>query len=221
MPSNRKSDHKMGMRLPSSGEFVGTEQLGTKSDLLTRVQQVYDAWRTSRMNVIYYSKRLATAKKWHQAIDTICILGTSGAITSLAIWHAAPGTILLAMLIGAATILNALKRKLNCTGTIKRYRKLRSEYNVIFNKLSRITEQIQIERAISTDISSILDRMDRLSVDDDLFPDLEWLRTLQDEVEIEIPANRLWWPSSIQESNGGEYAPSTFLCSNEFGRVLP
>ncbi len=164
---------------------------------------INDAYRRTRMNVMYYGRRLATAQRWAARIDMAIAIGTSATIASLAVVHTPYGRVAFGVIVTAAAVLGAVKPAMKLPDKIARYGKLWAGYNAAYTALERATRDMRAHGAIRPEVresaSAAIDGYLVLASEEDPDPDVKLLKTCDDAVRIEIPKDRLWWPSDDEE----------------------
>src|SRR5687767_13862549 len=109
-----------------------------KPDLRTQVEEVYDHYRTARLNVKYYGRRLVKLQRRNFFLEAAIAVGTSATVGSLAIWETDYGKVVIGIIATISAVLGVLKPLLNLSKQIERVSKQWAEHSLIFNQLRRI-----------------------------------------------------------------------------------
>lgn len=104
---------------------------------------IYDLWRTARLNTKYYSHQLQVCIFWNGFFDVIsAITAPSGGVAALFFWNTAVGAVLWKILISIAAVSSILKPIFGFTDKIMKmetvlsgYRLLEHDTGLIINKL--------------------------------------------------------------------------------------
>jgi hypothetical protein len=163
------------------------------------VENLYDLFRESRLNVKYYGKELARYQWWNVRIEVAAAIASSTTLLSLPLFSGSVGGKILTGLLGVvAAVLGVLKPVLNFSKRIERLSKLWAGYLSVFVSAQSIVRRVQLTRSVDSiqqdEIRSIHDKMDALCVEDDPCPKPKDLDRLQEEVENQYPLEEFWWP---------------------------
>jgi hypothetical protein len=169
-------------------------------DIMTaKATLVYDLHRTALLNQKYYGQRLARYKRWNLVFEITLALSGSGFLASLALFQGAAESRLWQGLVAVAAILVILKPLLGLAGNIDKYSRLFTVYSELFYELGYISSEIKIAQAYTGEVDRLhrraRARFDSMAREDDPQPSRKFLRRLQQEVNAQLPADRMWVPS--------------------------
>ena len=97
-----------------------------------RLVVIYDQYRTSRFNQLYYGKRLERYKCLSVACEIALIVGTSGTIGAWAVFKQGVGSYAWSFIAGIATIVAVLQPVLKLKEKIEHYSKLYTGHSTVF-----------------------------------------------------------------------------------------
>lgn len=190
-----------------------TETQKPAADQFDLACEVNDAYRRMQMNVKYYGRRLDAYERYNRWVEVVVAVGTSGSVASLGVWGTTWGKVLFGILLATASILSVAKPIWNLSGTISRLSKLWSSYNDLANALERVVRDMLVNHRLRPElletVAVALDTHATLASAEDPAPDAELLRTVFDEVNRELPMDRLWWPADPSSTASGELAAGT------------
>lgn len=164
-------------------------------DLATEINDLY---RRCRLNVKYYGANLDKQRKINLAVETVIAVGTSGAVASASlssgIGHAA---FYFFGIIAAA--LTASKPAWDLPSKIGRYQSLKSTYALLHARIERIARDVRLNENLTdgnaNEYNRIAEDFDAAELGDDAHPERKLLEKMLQEVNAELPTNRLFWPS--------------------------
>ncbi|HYN82292.1 MAG TPA: hypothetical protein VES88_12375 [Gemmatimonadaceae bacterium] len=165
------------------------------------VWDVYDLYRTARLNVKYYSCRVSTLQRQNFWIEFVLAATAAGsAIAGLTFWSAGVGRIIWQMLMIIAAVLAVAKPLLKLTDRIQTLAELVGKYRAVEYDLKKIEVAIRQRRKFEPDLREMfvatLDRMAEIAKEKNgEFRVREKLRKkCRLEVEKELPASRFFIP---------------------------
>lgn len=166
------------------------------------VWDVYDLQRTARLNVKFYSHRLAHIERsnfWFELI--LAITAPSSAIAGLFFWELEYGQLAWKLLLVLASIIAILKPLLKLTDKIKKYEESLTGYRMLEHDLSAIATQIKQKEAytpaLQKEFNKAFDRKGKLSQSEAERSEHKHKKLrekLQSEVCIEMPADLFYIP---------------------------
>lgn len=111
------------------------------------VWDVYDAYRDSKLWVLYYSEKLDRHKRLNSFIEIILAITTSSsAVAALWLWDTALGREIWKYVLAASAILAIIKPIIKLTEKVQRYEEVLSGYRGLENDLKIIIIQIKQSR---------------------------------------------------------------------------
>ena len=167
-------------------------------NLRASLQQIYDLYRTSLLNVKYYGYKLTVTNRCNAAADIVVVVGsaTSG-VSGWAIWSWGYGQDVWLAIAAFATLLAALKPVLQINKKIEMYGKLYGGHRANYLAVQALVERVQAERAFTPGLQAgyraIYGRYTDLARDDEPNPSRRLITRFQSEVNVQIPAATLWW----------------------------
>ena len=171
--------------------------------LTEEVIAVYDQYRMALLNLKYYGAKLAKTRNHNFWLEFILAVAASGVVGSWAIWQdKALGSMVWAGFAGFTTLLAIAKPLLQLGSEIERVTRLFVSYGEITAELERLVEEIRIEQAFTPEMAlryrHQVGRFGHLEHLDDPNPKRATLEQFQDEVEKQVPDERLWVPQQVQ-----------------------
>lgn len=164
------------------------------------VWNVYDELRTARLNVYYYRRKLAVARRASMVQELVIAISSSAGVATAWVFTTTPGTIVWKML-GTMAALVAVYRTV--ARPTERVRKLEScvagwtQLEISLDQLRRrVHEDGRYDRAASGEMDKIADRK-RLVValEDDDELDEELRRQCFERINQELPLERFYVPA--------------------------
>lgn len=125
-------------------------------DLYAVLEEVYDGYRTSRLNVLYYGRRLASLQRLNTSMEIAIALGTSGSFAALAFWKTQWGKVVFGGLTALSAFLSVIKPVLNLSKKIERVSKLWTGYNIASNNLRRVVADVRAYHDVRPEMMPIL-----------------------------------------------------------------
>ncbi len=110
------------------------------------VWDIYDEYRTARLNVKINEYQLANYKRWNFWIEFILALTASSSVASFWFWQNATGQIVWKYLLVITAILAVLKPMLNLSGKIQKFSEILTDFKSLehdFHKLTILINQQQ------------------------------------------------------------------------------
>jgi len=169
--------------------------------LRNQLREVYNLYRTVRLNCKYYGHRLELYKKINLALECTLAITTSSTIGAWAMWKTGPGVYVWAIIAGVSAILAVMKPILHLPKEIERYSKLWAGYNSLNYDLQHIVSQISVVHTFTEEMEKLLldahKRTRELVPSDDPKPTRKLALKYHHEVNKEIPPETLWMPLKI------------------------
>jgi len=156
---------------------------------------VYDEYRTTRLNVKYYSSKLARARKVNLGIEIIIALSSSSAVAATWLVSTAPGERAWALLGSLAAVLAVYRVTAKTSDRLQALEQRVTSYRALEFDLQGIVREIArhgtYDAALESRFDSILDRRKNLALSyNDPPPDERLLRRCFEQVKRELPADR-------------------------------
>jgi hypothetical protein len=110
------------------------------------VWDVYDQFRTARLNELYYGRRLLSYERfnfWSEVV--VAVTSSSSAIAGFAFWSSEAGNPAWKAMLALAAVVTVMKPLLNLTKRIRSYEELFSGYRLQFHDLKDL--RIDISQA--------------------------------------------------------------------------
>jgi hypothetical protein len=167
---------------------------------------VYDLYRTARLNVKYFCGRLAKLQRLNFWIEfTLAATASSSAIAAFTLWQTRFGGKIWQTLGAIAAILAILKPLLNLTEKIRKLEEVITGYRVLEHDLKKIEASINQRKTYDKELSdrflSALDRMDQLIVKySEPTEDKKLKARCQDEVLRELPVDHFYIPGGSSDA---------------------
>lgn len=164
------------------------------------VWDVYDQLRTSRLNVKYYSCRVAALQRQNFWVEIILAATASGsAVAGLTLWNTPGGRPIWQMLLVGAAVLAVAKPLLQFTDRIQRLEELVGSYRLLEHELRKIEiavrQRKQYDAELQERFASTLDKMNDIYSKKGEYKQYDKLRTrCEAEVAQELPSRRFFIP---------------------------
>jgi len=164
------------------------------------VWDVYDLLRTARLNVKYYSRRLAVIERDNFLLElVIAISAPSSAIAGLFFWDTEAGELVWKGFGILAALFAVIKPLLKLTEKIKKYEETLTGYKTLDNDLQLIVSQIKQKQGYSSSLqkefNKAFERKKLLVTSEaERQEDISLKRKLQEEVCIELPKSHFFIP---------------------------
>lgn len=110
------------------------------------VWDIYDEYRTARLNVKINEYRLAIYKRWNFGIEFILALTASSSVASFWFWQSPTGQVAWKYLFVLTAILAVMKPMLNLSGKIQKFSEILTNFKSLehdFHKLTILINQQQ------------------------------------------------------------------------------
>ena len=163
-----------------------------------RVVELHDFYRSSLMNARYYARLLRTVKIVDLIANVVSALTASAAFVGLVVWKS-EGIWILAALVATSAIVSALRPVLRIPDKMDRYSKLHYGYLELFYRIESLVSEMRTAKHIDEkhleNASELSNRFRALELEGDAYQDEKKLLKDQDEIELTIPAERMWLPS--------------------------
>ncbi len=177
----------------------------SRETLLYRsVRDLYDNYRTAYMNRKYYGYRLATVKRWNTGAEIVIAIGASSAIGGLFLGNKLE--VFWQVYGGLVALLAIAKPFLQFSKQVERYTKLFVGHGDTYYDLYLIVAEVNRKEAFNSSMQKsyreTLERLKQLAAEDDPLPSQRLVRRCFDEVNREIPVERLWWPAKTRKKGG-------------------
>lgn len=160
--------------------------------------ELYDHYRTARMNCIYYEMRLRALQRWNFVIEVFVALGTSGGIAGLTLWGYGPFRHIWTALATLGAFAACIKPLLGLSKLIEQCSSQRQRYLENFFSADRLIKRIKVAHTMTNAdhrmFEGIVDRFHSISLHDVVPVKHRVLSRAMDKVLVEIPTNSLWMP---------------------------
>jgi hypothetical protein len=189
---------------PGRGRFAACQIPPT--DVVAKLDRIYDLRRNCLMNELYYGRRLSEFTRISLWLETWIVIGSGASgVSGWVIWTTYPefraGWAAVAAI---ATLLATLKPVLHIDARIKRYSVLFASYRQLSISMAAVVEDIAEDHRVSQeterDVNRVRTRYRSLAVDDDPKPFAELVRQLHSEVNVRVPTSSLFYPPSMDTS---------------------
>jgi hypothetical protein len=162
---------------------------------------VYELQATSRMNAIYYGKRLVSLQKESFGLEVITAVTASGSgVGALTLWNQGAGQGLwqgLALLAALAAVIKPLRAP---GKRIEVFTRQQQGYHANYFAMKKLGFSIRQAGAITDDhrkrFDTVYDRHVQLNTEDETSPDDGLRHQAQEAVRKELPGTELWWPAA-------------------------
>lgn len=167
--------------------------------LVARLKQIHDLYRTARLNELYYQHRVNSYRKWNLCIEVLTALTTSTAIGGLTFWKSNTGSMIWTVLVSVPVVLTVVKPFLQLSDLIEQSSKRHSEYRSLFLDLQELEGQITLRQGLDDSLllkfEDALNRSKRLGLQDEVNVSERLRRKCFDAVGLELPVSSLWMPT--------------------------
>lgn len=160
--------------------------------------QIYDHYRDTLLNRKYYALRLTRIRRQSRAIEIVLALAAPGAVGGWAIWHTPAGEQVWSVVAAVVIIVTVVKPLMNWQAEVERQAGLYTEFTGLYIDMKTLVNQISVDEGVSTEAErkfreSSLHYGKIAKTEDPVI--LEKLRRrCYEEVNREIPAEKLWMP---------------------------
>lgn len=161
---------------------------------------VYDLLRTARLNVKYYSARLAYFKRWNFVLELVlAVMAPSSVIAGLWFWKTSNGQVVWTSLSVIAAVAALLKPLLQLEKKVGAYTETLAGYRALDHDLFKIKELVAQKRAFNRELQSDYQKaIDRkgtiISKDPEVSTKTKLKQKLEKEVTRELPAREFFVP---------------------------
>lgn len=176
------------------------------------VWDVYDLYRTARLNVKYYSGRLSALQRVNFWVEFIlAATASTSAIAAFTLWETKYGALAWRTLGALSAVLAIMKPLLKLTEKIRKLEEVITGYRVLEHDLKKLEVSIRQKRAYDKELYdrfvAALDRMDNLIIKyTESSEDKRLRERCQGEVLNELPSERFYIPEGVehdQEQSAG------------------
>jgi hypothetical protein len=171
-----------------------------------KLVQLYDDYRTARMNQKYYARQLRACTTLCERWEIFLAIATSGAVGSWALWQFPVGVYVWSIAGGVAVVLSVIKPFLRLTDHVQRYSQLWCGIGDYYSDLDALVKEVAVEKMITQEMDRALvvarTRVHKLDHIYDPVPKKQLLEDCFEEVKAEIPSSSLWMPSQRRNSPG-------------------
>jgi hypothetical protein len=171
-------------------------------DLNHPVWDVYDLLRTARLNVKYYSCRVALLQRQNFWIEGVLAATASGsAIAGLAFWDTTYGAFVWRFLVVVSAILAVVKPLLKLAERMQNLEELVGEYRAVEYELKKIEVAVKqrhaYEKELQDRFASAMDRMGEIAnrKGHEFRVDEKLRGRCEKEVATELPAHHFFVPT--------------------------
>ncbi len=168
---------------------------------ISLLKEIYELQCTSRMNAIYYGKRLGALQKEAFIMEVITAVTASGSgIGALTLWNQGAGQVAWQGLALAAAVV-AIVKPLRAPGKrIEVFTRQQQGYHANYFALKKLGFLIRQAGAVTDDhrkrYDTVYDRHVQLNTEDETTPDEDLRREAQEAVKKECPPASFWWPAA-------------------------
>lgn len=185
------------------------------------VWDVYDQYRTTRLNVKYHQAKLDYLKKWNYITEIILALSTSSSIAGLWFWEGVLGGYLWKIIGSVAAVIAILKPILKLPDKIGKKEEILVGYKALHHDLEKILILISQNKTYDAELKKhFLDALDRKGAivkrDNDTKVNKKLRDKLQTEVINELPTNNFYIPRSDKSARSRSISskPTTATATN-------
>ncbi len=162
------------------------------------MERIHDQHRIARINCIYYEKRLKGLQLRNLLLEILIAVGTSAGVAGLALWKSDAGRIAWGIVAVIAAITSAVKPLLGLPRQIEHLTQLRQGYQQSYFSLGKLARHIEENGELTAEDARrselLTDEIESLAKQDEIDPRVRLLQVAQEQVERELPAERLWMP---------------------------
>jgi hypothetical protein len=178
----------------------------TARDPTHPVWDVYDQFRTARLNAKYFSCRAASLERWNFWLELVlAATATGSAIAGFTFWQTRLGQPIWQSLMVAAALGALVKPLLRLTERVKTAQEAAGAYRGVEYDLRRIEVAIKqsrtYDRPLQERFANVLERMSEVATKDHghLRVNKRLLTKCQAEVENELPSTHFFIPKRIEQ----------------------
>jgi hypothetical protein len=168
--------------------------------LRRELRQLYDDYRSSLLNVKYYSARFVRYKRFNFWMEIFLAVTSSSAMATLTLWKTGMGEVVWMVLGALTTLVAVVKPILQLPKSSERYQGLHGSYRNLYFDLESVVQEVTIEHALNQTHRGVWDsakkRLRELAPQEDTEAELDrgQIAKYAAEVNREIPMDSLWIP---------------------------
>ena len=165
------------------------------------LKEIYELQCTSRMNAIYYGKRLGALQQEAFIMEVTTAVTASGSgVAALTLWNQGPGQLVWQGLALTAAIVAVIKPLRAPGKRIEVFTRQQQGYLANYFALKKLGFLIRQTGAVTDDhrkrYDTVYDRHVQLNTEDETTPDDKLRQVAQEAVKRECPPASFWWPSA-------------------------
>jgi hypothetical protein len=182
---------------------------GWKGADVALLSNVYDLQCVSRMNALYYERRLSQLQNHSFWMEVVTAATASGSgLAALTLFATIPGRWAWQALALVAAVV-AVVRPIYAPGKkIEAFTRQHQGYHGNFFALKKLAFEIRQDGSVTPDhrkrYDTLFDRHVQLSTEDEVTPDRKFLEEARRLAEKELPPGGFWWPDSALPEQGSE-----------------
>jgi len=165
---------------------------------IRKIYWIYDKYRTALLNVKYYGHKLIWARRINLYMELLIAVTASSGVSGWAIWGKEGWALVWSLMAGAAAILATVKPLLPLTKNVATYSKLFGGHKSNYHALEELVKRIETEQVWTKEMEAefaYISKQDReMAGDDDPKPSKRLVAKFTEEVNLQIPVDRLWCP---------------------------
>jgi hypothetical protein len=169
------------------------------SPLQAEVVRFYDLYRSTLANKKFHARKLHSVKRWTTWIELLTAITSSAAIASLVIWKTPIGNVVFMALLVISAVGSLARSTLKMSDSIDRHSRLAYAWNELSLDMEKLIAGIRspgtLTDVLRARMVDLCDRFQRVEMSDDIEYS-EVYKTLQNEVNIAVPAESMWLPST-------------------------
>lgn len=170
-------------------------------DITHPVWDVYDLYRTARLNIKYLACKLSNLKNLNFWMEFVLAVTASSAVVTFAIWKTSAGSLLWQVLSFASAILAVAKPLLSLTEKIRKMEEVLTAFRILEHDLKLLEISIRQRKAYDKELSdkfiSAFERMKGLIEKySENKENRKLKRKCQAEVLRELPASNFFIPNT-------------------------
>ena len=173
-----------------------SERVSTNERLL---QHIYDCYRDVFVGWKYSAARLTRIQRQSRWIEIFLALAAPGAVGGWTIWHTATGATVWALFAGTVLVLTVAKPFMNWQSEVERRTAIYVDFNALYFELKNLVIQISTDGGVSSETQKKFFeawlRYTKIAGDEDPVRAKRLLRRCQEDLDREIPPEKLWMPS--------------------------
>jgi hypothetical protein len=182
------------------------------------LQEIYELQCTSRMNAIYYGKRLGALQRESFIMEVVTAVTASGSgVAALTLWNQGAGQVAWQALALVAAVVAVVKPLRAPSKRIEVFTRQQQGYHANYFALKKLGFLIRQAGIVTDDhrkrYDTVYDRHVQLNTEDEQTPDEALRREAQEAVRKELPSAAFWWPPTpprpaITDERAKEAAPA-------------